>query len=306
MPKKLLEPEERTKPVKASPAPKSASQHEKKPSSTKKKASSFPRVKPASSLHLNGSAEDAPKRRKDGAATRERILDVARVLIRKKGFDAASMREIASRAEVSLGLAYHYFTSKDAIPMALYAEHIAKHGELAHEALKTRTDLAERIEAVMLTGLDARANDRAVLHVMARTVLDLDSPASLFAKESTELRKASIGLFRSVATSDDVLEEMREPLALALWTLHLGILLRFVYDDSPGQKETRLLVEKSARLVRDLVFMLGLPFVAPLRENLLDVLTQGGLLRLTQTPDADPVHGTNATDATPPNEPQDA
>lgn len=297
MPKKLLEPEERTKPVKASPAPKSASQREKKPSSSKKKASS--------SL-LNASVEEAPKRRKDGAATRERILDVARALIRKKGFDAASMREIASRAEVSLGLAYHYFASKDAIPMALYAEHIAKHAELAHAALKTRTDLAERIEAAMLTGLDARANDRAVLHVMARTVLDLDSPASLFAKESTELREASIGLFRVVVARDDVLEELHEPLSLALWTLHLGILLRFVYDDSPGQKETRLLVEKSARLVRDLVFMLGLPFVAPFRENLLDVLTQGGLLQLTQTSDADPAHGTNAADATPPNEPQNA
>lgn len=297
MPKKLLEPEERTKPVKASPAPKSASPREKKPSSSKKKASSS---------RLNASAEEAPKRRKDGAATRERILDVARALIRKKGFDAASMREIASRAEVSLGLAYHYFASKDAIPMALYAEHIAKHGELAREALKTRTDLAERIETAMLTGLDARANDRAVLQGMARSALDLDSGASLFAKETSALRDASIRLFREVVERDEVLEELRGPLSLALWSLHLGILLRFVYDDSPGQKTTRLLVEKSARLVRDLVFMLGLPFVAPFRENLLDVLTQGGLLQLTQTSDADPAHGTNATDATPSNEPQDA
>jgi len=280
-------------------APKSAS-------SDKKKASS--RVAKPSSHVKKASGAEAPKRRKDGAATRERILDVARALIRKKGFDAASMREIASRSKVSLGLAYHYFASKDAIPMALYGEHITKHRELAHEALKTRTELAERIEAVMLTGLDARANDRAVLRVMARTVLDFDSPASLFSKESTRLREASIGLFREVVARDEVLEELREPLALALWTLHLGILLRFVHDDSPGQKETRLLIEKSACLVRDLVFMLGLPFVAPLRQSLLDVLTQGGLLNLALTSNAvqDLAHGTNAADATTSTKQQDA
>lgn len=291
--------------MKASRAPKSASQHEKKPSSAPKKASS---------RSMKASSDEAPKRRKDGAATRERILDVARALIRKKGFDAASMREIASRAEVSLGLAYHYFASKDAIPMALYEEHITEHTRLAHEALKTRTELAERIEAVMLTGLDARANDRPVLLVMARTVLDFDSPASLFAKETTALRMASIGLFREVVNRDEVLPELRDPLALALWTLHLGILLRFVHDDSPGQKETRVLIEKSARLVRDLVFMLGLPFVEPLRASLLDVLTQGGLLQATLNPhvlastlaSTEPAHDTNAPNATKSNGPHDA
>ena len=302
MPKKPLDPAPRKKTAKAPRAEKSSSSGEKK-SSTAKKNGSVRLSKP--------SAEHTPKRRKDGAATRTRILDVARKLIRKKGFDAASMREIATRAEVSLGLAYHYFASKDAIPMALYEEHIHKHAELAREALKTRTDLAERIEAAMLTGLDARANDRAVLRVMARTVLDVDSPASLFAKETHGLREASIALFREVVSGDDVLDELREPVALALWTLNLGILLRFVHDDSPGQTETRLLIEKSARLVRDLVFMLGLPFVEPLRSSLLEVLTQGGLMKRTLSPHAvpastSPLHGTNALDATSSNEPPDA
>jgi AcrR family transcriptional regulator len=298
MPKK---PSESALPLKASKAPKSASTREKKASSEANKPSS--RAGKASSV-------SEPKRRKDGVATRERILDVARALIRKKGFDAASMREIASRAEVSLGLAYHYFASKDAIPMALYAEHITKHAELAREALKTRTDLAERIETAMLTGLDARANDRAVLKGMARSALDFDSSASLFAKETSALRDASIALFREVVERDEVLEELRGPLALALWSLHLGVLLRFVHDESPGQKETRLLIEKSARLVRDLVFMLGLPFVEPLRASLLDVLTQGGLLNATLNPHAVastiPTHGTNPADATTSNGPHNA
>ena len=52
--------------------------------------------------------------------TRSRILAAAMDLFREKGFEAATMREIAAGAGVALGAAYYYFDSKDSIVLAFY------------------------------------------------------------------------------------------------------------------------------------------------------------------------------------------
>lgn len=235
----------------------------------------------------------APRKRRDAEATREAIREAALALIRQKGFDAATMREIARAAGVSSGLAYHYFESKEALALAFYGEHIARHDEVARKALETRSSLAERIEAALLVGIDVRAADRPVLLVMARTVLDADNPISLFSAETAALRARSIALFREVADVPEVEESLRDPLALALWALHLGVLLRFVHDTSPGQMETRRLVEGASRLAAELTTMLSLPFLEELRREILEVLGQGGLLRPGPSPD----RGTTSPDA---------
>jgi AcrR family transcriptional regulator len=135
---------------------------EPRPAPSRKKA----RPKAAPPLTRRASAEQ----------TRERIRDVALTLIRKKGFDATTMRDIAQSAHVSLGLAYHYFDSKEALALAFYGEHIERHDLETKRALASRSELRERIEAALLIGLDVRAADKAVLLVMARTVLDATNP----------------------------------------------------------------------------------------------------------------------------------
>ena len=52
--------------------------------------------------------------------TRQRILAAALSIFRERGFDAATMREIAAAAGVAVGAAYYYFDSKDAIVTAFY------------------------------------------------------------------------------------------------------------------------------------------------------------------------------------------
>ena len=55
-------------------------------------------------------------------ATRQRILAAALRVFRERGFDAATMREVAAEAGVAVGAAYYYFDSKDAIVMAFYEQ----------------------------------------------------------------------------------------------------------------------------------------------------------------------------------------
>ena len=55
-----------------------------------------------------------------GADTQARIFDAALALFRTRGFEATTMRDVAEAAELSLGAAYHYFSSKEAIVLAYY------------------------------------------------------------------------------------------------------------------------------------------------------------------------------------------
>ena len=54
--------------------------------------------------------------------TRGRILAAAMELFRRRGFESATMRDIAQEAGVALGSAYYYFESKEALVMAFYEQ----------------------------------------------------------------------------------------------------------------------------------------------------------------------------------------
>jgi AcrR family transcriptional regulator len=80
-----------------------------------------------------GPADDAAP---EAASTRERILNVAIDLFTEKGFDGASLREIAERLDVTKAAIYYHFASKDDILMAL---HMRLH-EFGKDALGKMTD----------------------------------------------------------------------------------------------------------------------------------------------------------------------
>src|SRR6185436_15689297 len=55
-----------------------------------------------------------------GAETRERLYTTAMGLIAKRGYEATTLRAIAKEANVSVGLLYRYFPSKQAVILAFY------------------------------------------------------------------------------------------------------------------------------------------------------------------------------------------
>lgn len=62
-------------------------------------------------------------------ARRARVLDAARSVFAEKGFDGASIREIARQAGYTAGAIYSYFDSKEAIHAALLAESLERLNE---------------------------------------------------------------------------------------------------------------------------------------------------------------------------------
>ncbi len=70
--------------------------------------------------------------------TRASILESALELFATKGFHGTSIGEIAKKAEISKGLAYHYFDSKQDILEAVIQEGIAEIEELMNAAGKIK------------------------------------------------------------------------------------------------------------------------------------------------------------------------
>ena len=51
---------------------------------------------------------------------KQRILEAAKSIFARKGFSETKMSDIAAAANVSYGLAYHYFANKEAISSTCY------------------------------------------------------------------------------------------------------------------------------------------------------------------------------------------
>ncbi|MFG1795191.1 TetR/AcrR family transcriptional regulator [Nocardia sp. NPDC049149] len=68
------------------------------------------------------SANEAGSRKRDSAGTRAALLGAAQELFAEKGFERATVREIAGRAGVNQALLFRYFGSKDELFRAAIAD----------------------------------------------------------------------------------------------------------------------------------------------------------------------------------------
>lgn len=212
---------------------------------------------------------------KKSEATREKILEAALRLFRKRGFERTTMRDVAKAAGVALGAAYYYFPSKDALVLAYYDGTQSAHTALARAGMKRATSLEGRLRAVLHTKIDTIARDRKLLSALFRSIGDPSSDLSIFANKTKRVRDESIALFREALAPEDLPSELKTTLTLAFWSLSMGLVLFFIHDESPGQKKTRTLIDRSVDLFAPLLPMA--PMFAPIGSSVLEVLREVGL-----------------------------
>jgi AcrR family transcriptional regulator len=203
---------------------------------------------------------------------------VALRLFREHGFDHATMRDIARQSGLSLGAAYYYFNSKDSIVLAYYAQVQEAHEQRARAAFASTDDLRARIGAAFHTKLELLKDDQRVLRALFRSVGDPDIPLSMFAKDTAEVRSRSMALFTESVSGIGLPEEMVPVLGRALWALHLGALLYFLQDRSPGQSRTRALVDEVLDVLSQVIPLAASPALEGARSHLIDLFTKAQLL----------------------------
>ena len=214
--------------------------------------------------------------------TRRAIVDSALRLFRDKGYGKTTMRAIATEAGVSLGNAYYYFGSKEHLIQAFYDQMQEQHAEAAAAVLAREKAFAPRLEGVLLAWLDVAEPSHEFAGQFFKNAADPGSPLSPFSPESAPARDASIALFATLVEGADLklAPALREELPQLLWLMQMGVVLFWVYDVSPGQARSRMLVSKIVPVVDRLTRMSRLPVVRGVVD---DVVGLVGALRSEPT-----------------------
>jgi len=205
--------------------------------------------------------------------TRKRILDAALAIFRERGFERATMREIAAAAGVAVGAAYYYFDSKDAIALAFYQQAQEEMAPLLDAALSRSRSLESRLRAIIQQKLDYFAPNRSILGALSAHI-DPQHPLSPFSEETAAIRVQDISFFeRAVEDSKVKLPANVSPyLPRLLWLYQMGLILFWVYDRSPRQQRTVLLFDKTLQMLLLTLRLASLPFMRPLHRIAAELL----------------------------------
>ncbi len=204
---------------------------------------------------------------KKSEETRSRILEAALSVFRERGFEKATMREIAAEAGVAVGAAYYSFDSKDALVMAFYER---AQGEM-HAEIDAALDKAMTLEARLRAIIGAKfayfQPNRKLLGALSAHA-DPEHPLSPFSTETAAIREQDIGSFeRAVKDSAIKLPASVAPyLGRLLWMYQMGLILFWVYDRSPGQQRTTLLFDKTMKMLLVTLRIAGFPLLRPLHR----------------------------------------
>ena len=202
-------------------------------------------------------------------ATRRVLLDSALALFQKHGVEAATMRDIAKAAGLSLGAAYYYFPSKDALVFAYYE---ATQAELEALAERVTGTLRERLGALFHHKIESVRPQRKMLATIVHRLIDPSDPLSAFSEASQQVRERAIGVFERALAAEPLSADVRALAARALWLVMLAVLLALIRDRSARATRTHALVDEILDLVVPLVPLLATPMGRALCERVTRVL----------------------------------
>lgn len=210
---------------------------------------------------------------KKSEETRVRILEAALKVFRERGFEKATMREIAAEAEVAVGAAYYYFESKEAIVMAFYERTQSEMAAHIEAALDTSRTLETRLRSIITEKFDYFAPNRKLLGALT-VHTDPEHPLSPFSKETAAIREQDIGFFaQAVEASKVKLPPRISPyLPRLLWLYQMGLILFWVYDRSSEQKRTKMLFDQTLKMLLLTLKLAGIPLLRPMHKLAADLL----------------------------------
>ncbi|WP_084074689.1 TetR/AcrR family transcriptional regulator [Demequina sp. NBRC 110052] len=190
------------------------------------------------------------------STTRDRIVAAATALILERGYQATTMRDIAERADVSLGSAYYYFAGKEDLVQGFYLSIAREHATLTRERIAEEKSFKARLAIAYDTYLDVASRYRAVADTLVSLAVVPTSPLSPFGAESKPARETFIQLYEDVVEGSDLKTDSRLRAALPemLWLVQMVITLGWVQDLSSDQRVARRIVSRMsptlARLIR--------------------------------------------------------
>lgn len=201
--------------------------------------------------------------------TRQKILDAALLLFVEKGYDKATMRQIAAQADMAPGSIYHHFPTKEHIVQAFYDVLHEEHAQACVDILRRETRLEQRLRAVVCKKIELAEPLKKVSGVLFRVASDPQNPLSPFSAQSSPTRDKSLALFLQLVagSSAKLPADVEVILSDYLWLYQMGIILYWIHDTSENSRKTFRLIDRTVKLIQTLVELSSLPLIAPFRKK---------------------------------------
>jgi len=185
-----------------------------------------------SKSRVSAKAKDAPSSvpMKKSDATRQRVLEVTSDLFRRNGYQATSMRDIATALGMKSGSLYYYYDSKEALLAAILNDNIdATLADLKQVIANLPADASARrkFEAAIAASVKtiSQAGDMAV--ASAQTLSFLQEPEY---SEQSEHRRAYNQFWRDIIIEGKEKGEIRKDLPDAVASMAIVGALTFVAE----------------------------------------------------------------------------
>lgn len=220
-------------------------------------------------------AKTRPARRrvvKKSEQTRAHLLATALRLFQKHGVDGTTMRDIAEAAGMSLGAAYYYFPSKEALVFAYYEDNQA-----VVERLEVTGTLREQLGALLHAKLRSIRDQRHMLGTILPRLINPGDPLSAFSAQTRSVRERAVEVFARPLRAAGFSDEIVAVAAHALWLFQLGAMLVYLNDTSAHQKRTHGLVDDGLDMVVPLLPMLATPLGKNMVERVAASLARAGI-----------------------------
>lgn len=219
---------------------------------------------------LNMFSSDSPAPTKS-ERTRETLRTLALRSFRERGYEATTIRLIAQEAGVSVGTTHYHFPTKNHLVQELYLDVQEAHREAALAELPNARTLVDRLRIAYRTGLDQLAPYHPHAPEFLSAAVSPRSPINPLGESSAPALAIVEDVFRTAVSESDTSlpADIRDALPRAFVLGHLLVALFWVYDRSPGQRRTRMLLDRGLGLFAAALPLLRLPLVRkPVRELL--------------------------------------
>jgi AcrR family transcriptional regulator len=205
-----------------------------------------------------------------------RLYEAAIGLIGDRGYEAATLREVAARSGVSPALLYRYFPNKRSVVLALYDELSETFARQAAEM--PRGKWRDRFVFALELSLRTLGPHRVTMRALAPVMVG-DADEGVLAQNTAFSRKRVQSIFQEavVGATDAPKGPLAESLGHVLYLAHLGVILWWLLDRSPGQRATKALVALIPQMLPSAALSLNLRPVRKFVQSV-DALSREGLL----------------------------
>jgi AcrR family transcriptional regulator len=170
--------------------------------------------------------------------TIKKILESASAVFAAKG-RAATMADIAEKAQISQGLAYHYFKSKEEIYATLIKQVAEAGGGPPQRVNQVQGTPGERLTLLITNMLEASRQNPGISQIMYNALEDETTPADLKAivrKNGQELQVVIRQLIVDGQATGEVVKDDPDQLVVTLVALVRGLMKRATLLDPKDAK----------------------------------------------------------------------